>query len=761
MASRPKLARKWRSRVVSGKVPPSNNEMYADLIMKVLGLIGLGLLFYVPGWATWLVFHRKHLYSEDSTSTIRNLFCQVAAGAVMDGVLALFLALAGIFNLWIIAGAAAAWTVAVLVVVRPRFSRKSFGIATSGRELRQAAPLIVCLLVGFFLFMLPFMSVLGSADEGLYPNIAGTIARTGSPYIKDPVVPTVKPEASSLFYRQILRKDGTKVAYSYTIEEAGLYISNFTTGKITPQFFYYYPAMMAMFMGMIGFRGGFFILTFFALMSVWAIYLLAREFMESWASFVAALFLAVNFLEVYFAKFSTAEIATQFFFLVGIYAFIRMRKQDDAPGVGLPWWQFLAGIGFGAMLLAREDSALLFAPLFLVYCLYFARDGIKSITRDRIFLLLVLGFTIFLGALCLGPYRIYVRSTVSASIHIIPGGYLSIGLAAAVLIGLAVVLRRWQSAYRYLLAHKKPILGITCVVLLLAFVYLMFVKPAMLPANSQDKLLTLKYFGFYLTWLGVILMVVGYLAFIYLAVDRRNVLLPLAGLTYTGIFAYNPMVALVFVWWMRRLVPVALPVGVLMMAYGLYRGWVAIKARWVWSRVRMNVVRIGIACVVLALVGLCVSSSVKIAWIKGSSETLPMARTISDIAAEPGQIVCEALTGAIMGAPLRSFYGRRVVTLYQPVNMGNPLFLDFLATNQRQGRQNYLLLARESVPLLLPLAAKSLNVQFAGRVAANLSAVPQTPKPEYRVANWNVVLDLYKISPKVAPAASPPQKPQS
>jgi hypothetical protein len=41
-----------------------------------------------------------------------------------------------------------------------------------------------------------------------------------------------------------------------------------------------------------------------------------------------------------------------------------------------------------------------------------------------------------------------------------------------------------------------------------------------------------------------------------------------------------------------------------------------------------------------------------------------------------------------------------------------------------------------------------------------LSAVPQTPTPEYRVANWNVVLDLYKISPKVAPPASPPQKPQ-
>jgi hypothetical protein len=730
------------------------------LIIKFLGLVGLGLLFYVPGWATWLVFNRKHLELQDSTSTIRNLFCQVAAGAVLDGVLALILALAGIFNLWIIAGVAAAWTIAVLVVIRPRFSRKSFGIAASGRELRQAAPLIVCLLVGFFLFMLPFMSVLGSADEGLYPNIAGTIARTGSPYLKDPVVPTVKPEARTLFYRSAFKKEGSKSVRAWTILEPGLYVTNFTTGKITPQFFYYYPAMMAMFMGMIGFRGGFFILTFFALMSVWAIYLLAREFMETWASFVAALFLAVNFLEVYFAKFSTAEIATQFFFLIGIYAFIRMRKQDDAPGVGLPWWQFLAGIGFGAMLLAREDSALLFAPLFLVYCLYFARDGIKSITRDRIFLLLVLGFTIFLGSLCLGPYRIYASSTLSTMIHIVPGGYLTPALAAAAFIGLAIVFRRWKAAYSWVLAHKKLILGVACGVLLLAFIYLMFVKPAMLPANSQNKLLTLKYFGFYLTWLGVILMVAGYLAFIYLAVDRRNVLLPLAGLTFTGIFAYNPMVAMVLVWWMRRLVPVALPVGVLMMAYGLYRGWVAIKARWIWSRVRMNVVRIGIACVVLALVGLCVSSSLKIAWNKGSSETLPMARTISDIAAEPGQIVCQPSAGDIMGAPLRSFYGRRVVTLYQPLNTGNPLFLDFLATNQRQGRQNYLLLAQESVPKLLPQAAKSLNVQFAGQVAANLSAVPQTPTPEYRVANWNVVLDLYKISPKVAPPASPPQKPQ-
>jgi len=64
------------------------------------------------------------------------------------------------------------------------------------------------------------------------------------------------------------------------------------------------------------------------------------------------------------------------------------------------------------------------------------------------------------------------------------------------------------------------------------------------------------------------------------------------------------------------------------------------------------------------LVALCVSSSAKLAWIKGSSGTLPMMKTISQLTPEPAQIVGEAFTGSILGAPLRSFYGRKLVTLW-------------------------------------------------------------------------------------------------
>lgn len=313
--------------------------------MKFLGLIGLVLLLYVPGWATWLLFNRKRLDRQDPARTIRNLFCQVAAGTIFVALVSHFLGLVGVFNIWAVAGISAGFTVVVLLVVRPRFSRASLGIATTGRNLRAAAPLIACLLIGFFLFMTPFMSVLGGADEGLYPNIAGTMVRTGSVYLKDPVVPTVNDNTKPLFYRMAYKQQGNSRVLFYSLLEPGLYITNFQTGKVTPQFFYLYPSLMAVFMGMIGLRGGFFVLTFFALMCVWAMYLLAKEVMARWASFLAALFLAVNFLEVYFAKFSTAEIATQFFFLVGLYAYIRMRKASDSDLPGVPWWGSLPAWG--------------------------------------------------------------------------------------------------------------------------------------------------------------------------------------------------------------------------------------------------------------------------------------------------------------------------------------------------------------------------------------------------------------------------------
>lgn len=416
-----------------------------------------------------------------------------------------------------------------------------------------------------------------------------------------------------------------------------------------------------------------------------------------------------------------------------------------------------AGLGFGSMLLTREDSIVLFVPIFLAYLLYFVRDGVKAITRDRVFLLTFLGFTIVMGGLMLGPYNRYVAGTFSSVVTLVPGGWTTVFLGAGVLIVVALVLRWKNSVYKYLVRHRKLVLGAVCLVVFAAFVYMLFIKPALLPAGTAEapvKALTLKYFAYYITLLGIFLAVAGYVMFIYSGLDRQNLMLPLTGLTFTGLFVYQPMVTLVLVWWMRRLAPVALPVAVLMMAYALYWVWDKVRGRWVYSRMKMGVARAGLALVAVVLVALCVSSSAKLAWMKGSRATLPFVKTVSQLTPEPALIVGEAFTGNILGAPLRSFYGRGVVTVWDPKNYNNPLFLDFLRQSQAKGQQNYIIWAKDSVPLLLPGAERSLHMEHVAEVVGPLNAVPQTKAPTHDVVDWSVVLEIFKVTPKAAPATT-------
>lgn len=732
-------------------------------MLRLLGLIALAFLLFVPGWATWLLFHHKDKGDGSGSSTVRNLFTQVAAGITIDSLLALVLAFAGVFSLWLFSACVIGYSALALAFSSPRLSLAGLGLPRPGKLARQSWVLLVALVIGLALFMLPFMFAFGGSDEGIYPNTAGNILRTGSVFFNDPVVPTVKPQDRDMFYLQAYQDVNGKSVYSYSVQEAGLFISSFKTGKITPQFFYLFPSLMAVFMGFIGLRGGFFVLTLLALMSAWAVFLIAEEVMDRWAAGVASIFLVVNFLEVYFAKFSTSEMATQFFFLLGLYGFLRMRRGDGGDRTESAWWGVLAAAGFGGMLLARVDSFLVLVPLGLAYWFYFVKDGVRAIRRDLVFLLVLMGLGLFALGLMLGPYHTYVSSAaLGQALPWLPGGTAT---AAGIVAGgviLALLSRGpLKKVYPALLKHRRAILAVACLLLLALFVYLLFIRPA-IPVKvgatpnlrvpefaTRGNQYTLPYFAYYVTPLGMLLIVLGYLLFIYSDLNARNLLLPLSGLVVMLIFSYRHMLEPLLVFWMRRLVPVALPVAVLMQAFAVFWLWRKAKQSWSGSRSRMLAVRTGLACVVVVLVALCFSYSVRLAWIKGHTQSLPTVTKVAALAPAPALIVCDEQTGNTFGAPLRCFYGRSVVTLRNPDDLASERFFQFVDSREKKGQLVYIL---ANIDSKLPKAdSGKLDLAKQDVVVEHTRVMPQTPKPSLKLIDWDYVVELYKVTPKKQP----------
>ena len=91
---------------------------------------------------------------------------------------------------------------------------------------------------------------------------------------------------------------------------------------------------------------------------------------------LAALLLAVNVIQVWFARYPVAEPMSQFLLFLGIWAFVLWEERGAAP-LGL-----LAGAAFGLSLLVRIDNVLIAVPLGL-YLLVRRAHGALTWSRAR------------------------------------------------------------------------------------------------------------------------------------------------------------------------------------------------------------------------------------------------------------------------------------------------------------------------------------------------------------------------------------------
>lgn len=433
---------------------------------------------------------------------------------------------------------------------------------------RELAVLVVLAAVAAVLNFPGFPYGLGDKDPGTYVSHGIAIARTGTWQPKDPVL---EPGRAVAGFQP--SSPGARLP--------GLWYEQVTDGHVTVQFYHLWSAALAVAYALGGLGGLVGLAPLLGLLSVLAVTLATRRAFGLAAGALAGLLLATCMLQVWQARYPSAEIMTQLLVagsLLGVVVGVRTGWRPASAAGGL-----LLGLAY----LARADGLLLVLLAAAAGCVLVAvgRFGARAAW-------LAGGLAVTLPH---GLLQAYVLAGAYTAANGVPGwpvvaGLVGGGFALAVVLRVAArgLLDRLDGALRA--RHVQRRVGAGVVALAVAGLAVGFLRPLLFGEahfNYNGQIIrsydeqTLRRLSWFLTVPGIVLMAGG----LALVVLRRwsaaawALVLPLL-LTFPvyGVAASNSSRLM---WWSRRFVPVVLPGIVVLVAVAVAWGllWAGRRAR--------------------------------------------------------------------------------------------------------------------------------------------------------------------------------------
>jgi hypothetical protein len=254
------------------------------------------------------------------------------------------------------------------------------------------------LLLFVFLVTPPFETIIGVRDAGVYANAGFIMVRTGSLTFTDPLVAQIAADqqspdpsladAARQAETNVLGVQNAQRFIATRLRAAGFFIDqgDLARGRVVPQGLHLFSAWIGLLAAFFGMHGGLLAPAVTGLLGVWSVALLGRRIAGPWVGLLAALFLALNAVQVWFSRYSTAETTAQFLVFAGLYAFTRafgsstfhpqpstFHLPPSTPNLppstpNLPPSTFhalLAGLAFGQLALTRIEFFLVVGPLAL------------------------------------------------------------------------------------------------------------------------------------------------------------------------------------------------------------------------------------------------------------------------------------------------------------------------------------------------------------------------------------------------------------
>ena len=334
----------------------------------------------------------------------------------------------------------------------------------------EIAALGLWALVAAWLYFRPHEFILGGADAGVYVNLGANIARTGGILIHDPTLAALDPS----LYPSLLRPLPPGELTPYYLMPA-FYVPATPAGLIIPQFYPLHPVWQAVAYALGGLRAELLITPLWGFLGALAVYFTTRRLWGWRAGMLALAALSVTALQVWFARYPTTEMLTQYLLWTGIWALIAWMDKQEPRGL----WAALAGAALGQVFLTRIDAYfLLVLPVLLAIWLWWTHDWRRQDAWFFAPFLLLAAHSLIHGVLLSSPYFFslfrYSRGLISRSL-VIPLAL--VGLAALALIVLSLRPQLRARAFAWVAARRSLwITGAVALVLGLA-VFGYFVRP--------------------------------------------------------------------------------------------------------------------------------------------------------------------------------------------------------------------------------------------------------------------------------------------
>lgn len=423
----------------------------------------------------------------------------------------------------------------------------------SGRRLRLSEPArrltwtalipLSLVLLGAYLYSPTAEYVIGGKDPGTYMNEGIQIAQRGSLTIVDPLVAAVPQATRDLFF-----PSHDNPTY-YGTRFMGFFILDPSAGTVSGQFPHLFPVWIAIGYGLDGLTGARETIAWWSMLALVAVYMTGRRLVGTTAAAVGTLLLAINVVQVWFARYPNAELPMAALLLAGLLAHARAHVDGDR------FFAPVAGVLLALLLFLRFDAVLAIAAVGAAALLampygrwldpWFATTGAIGLAIATLYLTIMLAPYMELPLIFLTNLTIW---------HLA-----GLVIAAAAVVGVATLARRSRTLAD---GAREWIPRVLAAGTLGLAIYAYFFRVAGGRLAEHDASAFRTFGHYYLTAPGLAAAVIGLVLLVRRSFWRAPALF-LTTLVFAGFFFYKIRIVPDHFWMARRFLPIILPMAML------------------------------------------------------------------------------------------------------------------------------------------------------------------------------------------------------
>lgn len=529
---------------------------------------------------------------------------------------------------------------------------------------------IALVVVGVWRFFPPAEYIIGGKDPGVYMNEGIQIAQRGALVLDDQTIASVPPFARDLFFPQYVGQP------YYSVPFMGFFILDPGTGAVVGQFPHAYPASIAVAYGIDGLTGARRVVGVWAVLGLLAVFFAGARLFGRTAAFAAAVLLAMNVVQVWFARYPNSEMPMQALLFAALLAAGHTFVDGD------PFFAPVAGSLLAMLLFLRIDAVIATATIVTAVALLHVR---RAPMRVLFWVPLLAGAALAAWYL-VGPMRAYAALPIGFAEHLAVWEDGLLAVAAAAVLVMLFASRRRPLAARWI-GRVAPAVVTGAGVGLAIYAEWFRTPSGRLAAHDAYALRTFT--AYYLTLPGLVAALLGLIA-IARPLFWRGPALILTVVGYAAFFFYKIRIVPDHFWLARRFVPAILPGALLLVGAAAFAG---ARTDWVATRTGLRVRLPGIGSV-RRLVGLAFVVLLALQYARAAAPVLPhveyagviprlerLAGTIGD----HDLLIVESRNASdahVLALPLAYVYARHVLVLNTPApdKAAFAIFLDWART---------------------------------------------------------------------------------